>query len=151
VADRGEGRDRDAHSIVIKSLARQRAPLESAITATLNARDPLATGWFWAVPYPPSLHNLLQALEKDARFGVCTATREAAAKPGGSEGLPGSLQVLSWFDMTHSQSPQSLLKQTFSEHVFVAFFCTRFESVCTCARGSSNCTLTRHSRCPQRR
>lgn len=97
VADRGEGRDRDAHSIVIKSLARQRAPLESAITATLNARDPLATGWFWAVPYPPSLHNLLQALERDARFGVCTATREAAAKPGGSEGL-----------LVHCKSAQSL-------------------------------------------
>jgi hypothetical protein len=132
VADRGEGRDRDAHSIVIKSLARQRAPLESAITATLNARDPLATGWFWAVPYSPSLHNLLQALERDARFGVCTATREAAAKPGGSDGLFVSLQVRSWFDVSHFQSSQSLLKQSFSEHAFVALFCTELEPVCTC-------------------
>ncbi|GAQ91745.1 Putative LETM1-like protein [Klebsormidium nitens] len=82
VADRGEARDRDAHTVVIKSLARQRAPLESAITAALDARDPLAGGWFWAVPYPPALQSLLGVLENDGRFGVCTALREAACEPG---------------------------------------------------------------------
>eukprot|EP00897_Mesotaenium_endlicherianum_P007910 jgi/Mesen1/7147/ME000037S06505 len=68
VADRGDGRDRDIHTSVLRSLGRQSAPLERTIQETLSQKDPGAEAWFFAQLQPPAVMAMLDILENEPRF-----------------------------------------------------------------------------------
>ncbi|CAM6027488.1 unnamed protein product [Sphagnum balticum] len=74
IAARGEGRDRDTHIFVHRSLMRQSAPLRDSIRHQLSSRDPSVDDWLWLEQHPQAVASFVGFLEKDKRFTAVTST-----------------------------------------------------------------------------
>ncbi|KAG0625720.1 hypothetical protein M758_2G075900 [Ceratodon purpureus] len=74
IAARGEGRDRDVHVLVQRSIMRQSAPLKDSIRQELSTRDPSADDWLWRQQHPQAVASFVSILEKDRRFTAVTST-----------------------------------------------------------------------------
>ncbi|CAM6050274.1 unnamed protein product [Sphagnum compactum] len=83
IAARGEGRDRDTHIFVHRSLMRQSAPLRDSIRHQLSSRDPSVDDWLWLELHPQAVASFVGFLEKDKRFTAVTSTgwEEVSASP----------------------------------------------------------------------
>ncbi|XP_024519800.1 uncharacterized protein LOC9648011 [Selaginella moellendorffii] len=73
IAMRGDGRDRDVHIFVQRSLSHQCAPLEESIKKLLSSRDPSAD-WLWQQQLPFMVASYVNILEKDPHFSAVTST-----------------------------------------------------------------------------
>ncbi|KAH6804807.1 LETM1-like protein [Perilla frutescens var. frutescens] len=72
ISSRGEGRDRDIHVFVQRSLSKQSAPLESVIRDKLLAKQPGAYDWFWSEQIPAAVTSFVNYFEKEQRFAPAT-------------------------------------------------------------------------------
>ncbi|KAJ7548160.1 hypothetical protein O6H91_07G000700 [Diphasiastrum complanatum] len=82
IAVRGEGRDRDAHVFVQRSLSHQCLPLEASIREHLSSRDPAAIEWLWSQQLPYAVSNFVNLLEKCPCFAAVTSPSwESALSP----------------------------------------------------------------------
>lgn len=74
IASRGEGRDRDVHIFVQRSMSRQLTPLKESINEQFSARSPSAEKWFWSEQHPIAVASFVDILERDSRFTAVTST-----------------------------------------------------------------------------
>ncbi|KAG0571785.1 hypothetical protein KC19_VG042200 [Ceratodon purpureus] len=73
IAASGEGRDRDVHVLVHRSIMRQSAPLKDSIRQELSTRDPSADDWLWRQQHPQAVASFVSILENDRRFTAVTS------------------------------------------------------------------------------
>ncbi|KAK1300350.1 hypothetical protein QJS10_CPB13g01513 [Acorus calamus] len=72
ISSRGDGRDRDTHIFVQRSLLKQSSPLESLIREELSAKQPGAYEWFWDQQHPMVVTNFINLLEREPHFNAAT-------------------------------------------------------------------------------
>ncbi|XP_074589370.1 uncharacterized protein LOC141845213 isoform X2 [Curcuma longa] len=72
ISSRGDGRDRDVHISVQRSLLRLCAPLESTIQEELSIKNPITYEWFKNDHHPVIVATLVNLFESDILFSSAT-------------------------------------------------------------------------------
>ncbi|XP_042456867.1 uncharacterized protein LOC122041295 isoform X1 [Zingiber officinale] len=72
ISSRGDGRDRDVHISVQRSLLRLCAPLESTIQEELSIKNPIMYEWFMNDHHPVIVATLVNLFESDVLFSSAT-------------------------------------------------------------------------------
>lgn len=84
ISSREDGKDRETHAVVQRSLLRLSAPLESVIREKLSGKQSVLFEWFWSQKIPVVVATFVNHFERDPRFRAATLSGNRLALGSGS-------------------------------------------------------------------